>query len=93
MLAEGFLHALVPSLVVTVQAVRVDAVEDFHAVTGPLGHLRARSASVQPPGHPGVPEVIGLAGQRRGNLRRGERHDPGLLEDLPERGRLVNALR
>jgi hypothetical protein len=75
MLAKGFLHALVPALIVTIQAMRVDAVENFHAMTGPLGHLRTRSASVQPPGHPGVPEVIGLAGQRRGNLRWGERHD------------------
>jgi hypothetical protein len=49
MLAKSFLHALMPSLVVTVQTVRVDAVQDLHGVTGPLGHLRARSPGVQPP--------------------------------------------
>jgi hypothetical protein len=47
-LAKRFLHPVVPPVVAAVQAVRLDAVEHFHGVTGSLGYLRARSPSVQP---------------------------------------------
>jgi hypothetical protein len=62
MLAKSFLHALVPSLVVTVQAVRVDAVEDFHAVTERVVHREvSRSLADSPPSvRPGLSHVTGI---------------------------------
>jgi len=63
-LAKSFLHPLVPAVVVAVEAVSVDAVQDFDTVTCPFGDLRAGRARVEAPGDPGVAEVVGLAGQR-----------------------------
>ena len=90
-LAKEVLHLLVPALIVPIDAVRMDPVEHFHAVTCPLRHLRAASASIDPPRHPRMPEVIRLAGQRRCHDSRGKRQRPGLPQHLPERGRPINA--
>jgi hypothetical protein len=67
--------------------VRVDPVEHFDTVTGPLGHLGARSTGIEPPRDPGMAEVVkvmcdgsapldvrrtlGLASGRAGGYQRG----------------------
>ena len=48
-LAKEVLHLLVPAFIVPIDAVRIGPIEHFHAVTCPLGHLRAGNASVEPP--------------------------------------------
>ncbi len=90
MLAKSLLHPLMPPLIVTLQAVRIDAVQHLHAATGPLRYLRTRSARIQPPRHPGMTEVVRPAGQRRGDLRRSERLHARLRQHPPQRGRLVS---
>jgi len=62
--AETTLHLPVPPFVITVDAVGVDAIEDLNGVPGPLGDERRRGSGVEPPGDPGVTEVVGLACQR-----------------------------
>ena len=90
-LAKEVLHLLVPAFIVPIDAVRIGPVEHFHAVTCPLRHLRAGSASIDPPRHPGMPEVIRLAGQRRCHDSSGKRRRQGPPQHLPERGRPINA--
>jgi hypothetical protein len=89
-LAKSFLHPKGATAHRPLQTVRIDAVQDLHTVTGPLRHLRARSARIQPPPNPGMAEVVGPTGQRRGDLRKSERLHARLPENLPQRGRLVS---
>src|SRR4051812_25198708 len=50
------------------EACGVDAQEDFHAVSGPLGYLRRGHSPVEPRRDAGVPEVIGPLRERSADL-------------------------
>ncbi len=80
---KSIFQAPEPAFVVAVEAVSVDPQQDFDGVPGPLGDQRGGCSGVEPPGDPGVPEVARLAGQRRGELRRGERLFARLLQHVP----------
>jgi hypothetical protein len=89
--SQGSPPLLVPAFIVPIDAVRIDPVEHFYPVTCPLSHLRAGSASIEPPRDPGMPEVIRPADKRRCNDSRKKRRRPGLPQHVPESGRLINA--
>ena len=89
--AKSLLHRAEPPLIITVDAVRANPQQHLHRVPGPLGHQRRRGPGVQPRGNTGMPEVIGPAGQRGGELRLREGPLPRFLQDPPQRGRQVKA--
>jgi hypothetical protein len=78
---ERVIDAVVPELLVTVDASGVDAEQYSDAMLGPPGDLGRRNASIQPQRHPVVPQVIGPPGQRRVHLDRSERPLARLLPD------------
>jgi hypothetical protein len=80
--AEEFLDALVGDFLLAVDAFGVDAQEDLDTVAGPLGDLGGSDAAVEPEGDCGVPEVVGAAGERRGDLVWSQGQEAGLLPDL-----------
>lgn len=86
-LGEDLLDPAVSDPVLALHALRVDAQQDFDAVTGPLGDLGGRDAAVKPQGYRGVPQVVGAGGKRRGDLFGREGQDAGLLSDLGIGGR------
>src|SRR6202035_2125231 len=59
------LHRAEPAMVVAVDAVGVDAEQDFDGVSGPLSDQWSGSSRVEPPGDARVPEVVGLVRQER----------------------------
>ena len=63
-LAKSFFHPGEPSLIVAVDAVRVDPEQHLDGVPGPLGHLRRRGPGIEAPGDSRVTEAVGPAGQR-----------------------------
>ena len=74
---EGVFDPLADGVVLAVGAVQVDLMQDTGAVPGPRGDLRGCAAGVQPQRQGGVPQVIGVAGQRGGGPRGSCRPAPG----------------
>src|SRR6516225_7007575 len=85
---QRLVHASDPDALKPGHAPRVDAGEDLDRVARPGGDLGGRDTGVEPPGDPGMPEIVGPLHQRRGQLLGRERGGPDLLPHLPPRGRL-----
>ncbi|MEU5785013.1 hypothetical protein [Micromonospora lupini] len=71
-ICERVADLVVHGVVAAVDAVGVDAEQDGDAVAQPPGDLGRRDAGIQPE-RGRVPQVVGPADQRRGNLRFGQR--------------------
>ena len=55
---EGVIHAADPHVLQAGHAPGLDPHQDLDAVPGPRGDLGGRHARVQPPGDPGVPQIV-----------------------------------
>jgi len=83
-IGQGLVYAVVPELLVAVDASGVNPQQDGDAVSGSAGDLGGRDACVEAKGDAAVPQVVGAGRQRRCGLGMGER---GAADLLPESGR------
>jgi hypothetical protein len=89
--AKGITHRPEPPVVVTVNAMGVDAEQDLDRVPGPLGDQGRRHARVEPPGDAGMAEVVRPTSQWRADLRLGQNFGACTLQHPPQRRRLIKA--
>jgi hypothetical protein len=74
---EGLVHAGDPHVFQSGHAPGVDAHQHLDAVSRPGGNLSRGHPGVEPPGDPGVAQIVGPAQKRGGRLGGGECTSPG----------------
>ena len=84
---QGGVYPRVGDVLAVIEALGVDAEQDFDAVPGPLGDPWRRHPGRQPERYRRVTQVVGPSGQGRGDLGRGQGQGPGLGPHVADRCR------
>jgi hypothetical protein len=83
---QGGIYARVGDVLAVVEALGVDAEQDFDAVPGALGDSGRGNSGGQPERYGRVAQVVGTTSQRRGDLSRRQGQGPGFGPDIADGG-------